>query len=71
MKNRYMGRKISVSRWTPTAIECYKRGCVCEGCIYNDFFEEDKCQCKYTVIWLVKVVGIPDELKKKEEELTL
>lgn len=36
-KSRDMGRAIAVKRWTPTALECYKRGCVCEGCFYSDF----------------------------------
>ena len=27
-KSRDMGRAIAVKRWTPTALECYKRGCL-------------------------------------------
>ena len=35
-----MGRAIAVKRWTPTALECYKRGCNCGGCFYSDFFSD-------------------------------
>ena len=34
-KSRDMGRAIAVKRWTPTALECYTRGCVCDGCFYR------------------------------------
>ena len=53
--------KTLLRRWTITAIECYMRGCVCKGCIYNDFFESEvKCQMKNVVIELVKKIGTPD-----------
>jgi len=61
-KNRDLGRGVSVRRWTNTAIECYKRGCVCNGCFYNDFFNQpsQKCQMKASVLELVRVLGKPD-----------
>ena len=61
-KNRDLGRGISVRRWTNTAIECYKRGCVCSGCFYADFFNQtsQKCQMKASVLELVRVLGKPD-----------
>ena len=48
-------------RWTLSAIECYKRGCVCDGCFYQYFFKgpNRKCQMKGSVIELVKEFGIP------------
>ena len=61
-KSRDMGRAIAVKRWTPTALECYKRGCVCEGCFYSDFFSAtaQKCQMKAAVLELVRTIGTPN-----------
>ena len=60
-KSRNIGRAVIVKRWTPTALECYKRGCVCEGCFYNDFFSAtaQKCQMKTAVFELVRSIGAP------------
>ena len=57
-----MGRAVAVRRWTTTALECYKRGCNCEGCFYRDFFSasSQKCQMKASVLELVRVIGAPD-----------
>jgi len=62
LKNRDLGRAASVRRWTQTAIDCYKRGCVCSGCFYYDFFKDSpqKCQMKATVLELVRVLGRPN-----------
>ncbi len=62
LRSRDMGRSIAVRRWTNTALECYKRGCVCEGCFYTDFFNgtSQKCQMKASVLELVRVLGKPD-----------
>jgi hypothetical protein len=62
LKNRDLGKATSVRRWTQTAIDCYKRGCVCSGCFYYDFFKESpqKCQMKATVLELVRVLGRPN-----------
>lgn len=51
-------------RWTPAAIDCYTRGCKCKGCFYEDYFTKSKCQMKYTVLELVKKLGVP----KKDEQ---
>ncbi len=61
-RSRDMGRAVAVRRWTTTAIECYKRGCNCEGCFYSDFFSgsSQKCQMKAWVLVLVKVIGTLD-----------
>lgn len=61
-KSRNLGKSVVIKRWTPTALECYKRGCVCEGCFYNDFFSAaaQKCQMKTAVLDLVKTIGAPD-----------
>ncbi|HIZ27859.1 MAG TPA: hypothetical protein H9673_01545 [Candidatus Adamsella sp.] len=62
LRSRDLGRAASVRRWTSTAVECYKRGCVCNGCFYNDFFRgsSQRCQMKATVLELVRVLGTPD-----------
>jgi hypothetical protein len=70
-----MGRAVAVRRWTATALDCYKRGCNCEGCYYKDFFSESsqKCQMKASVLELVRVIGTPNVelqqfLTEEEEE---
>ncbi|OGI18462.1 MAG: hypothetical protein A2287_05490 [Candidatus Melainabacteria bacterium RIFOXYA12_FULL_32_12] len=62
LKTRDLGRTTSVRRWTQTAVDCYKRGCVCSGCFYSDFFKESpqRCQMKATVLELVRVLGRPN-----------
>src|SRR5574344_579371 len=62
LRSRDMGRAVAVRRWTPTAIDCYKRGCNCEGCFYKDFFSgsTQKCQMKASVLELVRVIGTPN-----------
>jgi len=62
----YMGKTTSQKRWTPSAIMCYERHCVCKGCYYEEFFKSSvKCQMKAAVIELVRKVGVP---KKETEE---
>ena len=53
-----IGRTGSISRWTIDAINCYKRGCVCEGCPIQNLISS-KCFMKASVIELVKVLGAP------------
>lgn len=62
LKSRDFGRAVAVRRWTTTAMECYKRGCNCEGCFYQDFFNKSsqKCQMKASVLELVRVLGKPE-----------
>ena len=57
-----MGRAVAVRRWTPTALDCYKRGCNCGGCFYKEFFNgtTQKCQMKASVLELVRVIGTPE-----------
>ena len=67
LKSRDFGRATAVRRWTQTAIDCYKRGCNCEGCFYTDFFNKSsqKCHMQASVLELVRVLGKPDvELKQ-------
>lgn len=51
--------------WTPSARECYKRGGVCGGCIYESFFagKPYKCKMKDAVLSLVKNVGAPPKIE--------
>ena len=56
----------NLKRWTIGAKECYQRGCNCKGCYYSFL---DCCRMKYTVLGLVRVLGIPKELEKKKEEI--
>ena len=43
--------------WTQSTFECQERGCVCEGCFYNDFMQKRglKCQIKKILALLVKL----------------
>lgn len=44
--------------WTPSAYECYKRGCVCTGCPIQELME-CRCDMKRAVIELVRKYGVP------------
>ena len=68
---RDFGRNTSVRRWTNIAIDCYSRGCVCNGCFYNAFFKDSphKCQMKSTVLELVRVLGTPSNARHPEQVL--
>lgn len=61
-RSQDMGKTVAVRHWTPTAIDCYKRGCSCNGCFYEYFFTGDsqKCQMKAAVLELVRVFGTPE-----------
>lgn len=52
-------------RWTASAIMCYKRGGVCSGCFYEDFFDgkKYKCKMKQSVISLVQNIGAPPDVE--------
>lgn len=54
-KNRYI-------RWTQGAIECYRRGCVCNGCITGQILKSATCRMKITVRELVKRFGPPPKI---------
>lgn len=45
-------------RWSPGAIDCYNRGCVCNGCLTGKIMEQ-RCRMKSAVIELVKTLGPP------------
>jgi len=68
---RELGRVASVRRWTKAAMDCYQRGCVCNGCFYSEFFSgsPQRCQMKATVLELVRVLGIPNGIEEKEQVL--
>ena len=54
-------------RWTRSAVDCYKRGGVCEGCFYDGFFSVGfKCQMKKAVLTLVRNVGAPPRARSPE-----
>lgn len=72
-KSNDMGKYPVITKWSESAVECYKRGCNCKGCFYEDFFskpkyseneQKQKCQMKATVLELVKVLGVPDGVKE-------
>lgn len=50
-----------LQRWTPSAIECYERGCICVNCPMKKFITSQKCQMKSSVIELVRLYGIPNK----------
>ena len=53
--------------WTTSAIQCYMRGCVCDGCFYQNFFSDKnhKCQMKIAIMSLIRNNGLPKFLKRK------
>lgn len=62
MQINNLGKTTHQRRWTNTAIECYLRGCVCNGCLLNDLIFKDSlnnCHMKATVLELVRVLGRP------------
>lgn len=61
-----------IRRWTKGAIECYMRGCVCEGCpVYEQIFKyyPRGCQMKAAVIATVRKFGITDSMTRKRNIL--
>lgn len=55
-----LGRTGSVRYWTTDAVNCYKRGCICEGCPIREMVKSiGRCQMKAAVLELVKIHGIP------------
>lgn len=55
-----LGCTGSVRYWTTDAVNCYKRGCICEGCPIREMVKSlDRCQMKATVLELVRIHGIP------------
>lgn len=57
--------KSNIRYWNKTAIECYERGCICEGCPINELYFKNKyyrCQMKSAVIELVRILGLPPQI---------
>lgn len=52
-------------RWTQSAIECYKRKCICKDCPIKKILLSQKCQMKKCVLELVKVFGRPELQNKR------
>ena len=48
-------------KWTQSSKDCYKRGCRCNGCIYQKLLSSP-CRLKETVIDLVREFGAPEEI---------
>ena len=46
------------NRWSQSAIDCYRRGCVCVGCLMKEITEQ-KCNMKKSVLELVAQLGAP------------
>ena len=55
--------------WTESAIDCYKRGCICPGCTIEGSVEEG-CYMKKVVLELVRVLGTPPEKEEKKNEFS-
>lgn len=61
--------KYQFHGWNSTAKDCYKRGCICAGCpLHELIFKHHRrgCQMKNAVFTLVRELGIPDDLIRKE-----
>lgn len=58
MKDRY-NNMPSYIRWSRTAIDCYSRGCICQGCPIPEIMETP-CRMKDAVRELVRTLGKPD-----------
>lgn len=49
---------VAQRRWTRSAVECYKLGCVCHKCFLYEIMG-DRCRMKNAVIDLVRRFGRP------------
>lgn len=45
--------------WTPSAVACYERGCVCRGCPIYQIINE-QCRMKQAVLGLGEQYGKPN-----------
>lgn len=59
-----LGHYAQTTRWTEISKHCYKRNCICEGCMYSCFFIEGKqnCKVKAHVLALVTNHGRPKDI---------
>lgn len=55
-----MMQDVKAYRWTESAIDCYRLGCNCSRCPTYQLITHQKCRMKYTVIALVRDIGVPD-----------
>lgn len=63
-----LDRKLpELKRWTVSAVYCYKRHCVCKGCLYKEILESECCM-KETVLALYRKFGEPIEARLKRME---
>lgn len=53
-------------KWTRTAIDCYKRGGVCSGCYFENYFTCHICQMRKCIIKLVKKLGKPKGIRLQQ-----
>lgn len=61
----------SVNYWTPSAIDCYERGCICNGCPMYELIGK-KCRMKSSVLELVRKFRVPEGVNRGnvcEEEM--
>ena len=64
-------KKQYLHTWTKSAVMCYERGGVCNGCYYENFFTKGTydvqpyCKMKESIIFLVKEIGKPKNTKSK------
>lgn len=60
----FMVPKKMLRNWNPSLIECYKRGCNCEGCtVKNDLSDNEifkRCHVKKFVRALILIGKYPD-----------
>lgn len=54
-------------KWTTGAIQCYKRGCKCEGCYINEKYRETlgngRCCMRIAVRKLILREGLPKDIE--------
>ena len=55
-----------VRHWTQQAVDCYKLGCNCSKCNIP-LIMETPCQMKRSVITLIRLYGVPDLRKFRED----
>ncbi len=55
----------NLEHWTESAIDCYLRGCVCEGC---DIPRPENCRMKDSVLALVRQYGNPKAFIVKQKK---
>lgn len=65
MINTFFVTSSAAIKWTEVTLNCYKRGCVCAGCINEKILKSTKCKAKSIVMALIKKnIYPPCEVKK-------